>query len=99
MIPAGVAPSADPNKKARFPGLSYFEQPSCSGRADIRGLISLGTRRLVEGHLLVFLERLEAIALDRGEMREQIPSSGVMKPKPLASLNHLTVPDAIFIRP
>jgi hypothetical protein len=28
--------------------------------------------------------------------RSSLPSSGVMKPKPLESLNHLTVPIAMF---
>jgi len=31
--------------------------------------------------------------------RSSLPSSGVMKPKPLASLNHLTVPVAILLIP
>jgi len=39
----------------------------------------------------------EALTLDRGEVREEILAAviGLMKPKPFASLNHLTVPVAM----
>jgi hypothetical protein len=52
---------------------------------------------VTEGNALVFLQRLEAIRLNSREVSEQIFAAfvGVMKPKPFASLNHLTVPVAI----
>lgn len=46
-----------------------------------------------EGNLLAFLQALEAGALDGTEVNEQVVTAfRVMKPKPLASLNHFTVP-------
>ena len=46
-----------------------------------------------EGNLLAFLQGLEAGALDGTEVHKQVRAAfRVMKPKPLASLNHLTVP-------
>ena len=43
---------------------------------------------------LAFGQRLEPFSLDRGVMHEAVLAAvfGVMKPKPLASLNHFTVP-------
>jgi len=63
-------------KKPGFPGffysvLCFAELPRLRG-LDIGSLIALGAGRLVVRHFLVFLERLEAVSLDRGEVREQI---------------------------
>src|SRR4051794_5105015 len=41
-------------------------------RADVLRLRALGALRDVERHLLVFLQRLEAAALDRREVREEV---------------------------
>jgi len=46
----------------------------------------------VELHLLAFGQRLEAAVLNVAEMHEHVSACfAVMNPKPLASLNHLTV--------
>ena len=64
---------------------------------DVSSLLTLGAGHDFKRHLLAFLEGLEAFNLDCREVskRSSPPSSGVMKPKPLASLNHLTIPLAI----
>jgi len=63
-------------KKPGFPGFFYsvlcFAELSRLRGLDIGRLIALGAGRLVVRHFLVFLERLEAVSLDRGEVREQI---------------------------
>ena len=53
----------------------------------------------VEADPRAFGQRLEAVALDRRVVDEQVLPVviGVMKPKPLSSLNHLTVPVAILL--
>ena len=57
------------------------------------GLQALLALHDLERHALAFLQGLEARALDRAEVHEQVRTRfRVMKPKPLASLNHLTVP-------
>ncbi len=45
-----------------------------------------------ELNVLAFSQSFEAVTLDSGEVYEHVllPSAGVMKPKPLDSLNHLT---------
>jgi hypothetical protein len=50
-----------------------------------------------EGNFLAFLQALETAMLiaEKCAKRSSPPPSGVMKPKPFASLNHLTVPVAI----
>ena len=60
---------------------------------DVRGLQSLRTFDHIELHLRAFLQKAEAVGLNRAEVDEHILApSVVMKPKPFASLNHLTVP-------
>jgi len=60
-------------------------------------LLAFGALRDFELDLLTFFESLEAVHLDCGKMREQIFAAVIrmIKPKPLESLNHLTVPVAI----
>lgn len=45
-------------------------------------------------NFLIFVQRAEFIALDGGEWTKTslLPSSGVIKPKPLSALNHFTKP-------
>ena len=64
---------------------------------DVGRLGALRAFALLELDARAFGERLEALAGDIAVMDEEIlpPSSGVMKPYPLLSLNHLTVPVAI----
>ena len=50
-------------------------------------------------NFLIFVQRAEFIALDGGEMGTKtslLPSSGVIKPKPLSALNHFTKPVILF---
>jgi len=69
-----------------------------SERLDIRRLQAFGAALHFELDFLAFLQRLEAVHLDRGVMREQIFAafSRGDEAKPLESLNHLTVPVAIY---
>jgi hypothetical protein len=64
------------------------------------GLQALLALHDLEGHLLAFLQGLEAVPwIERKWTNTSGPLSGVMKPKPLASLNHLTVPsDDLTVR-
>jgi hypothetical protein len=50
----------------------------------------------LEAHLLPLLKRLESLRLHFRKKSSPL-SSGVMKPKPFASLNHFTVPVAIIV--
>ena len=72
------------------------------GRLHVHRIRALRPVLGVVADLGAFGERLEAAARDAGVMDEQIgvlPSSGVMKPYPFSSLNHLTVPVAIVAPP
>jgi len=70
--------------------------PTVADGLDRLHLVSLHTLLTLdgdEGNLLAFLQGLEAGAwMARKCTNRSGPLSGVMKPKPLASLNHLTVP-------
>src|SRR5215831_8870915 len=48
-----------------------------SGGLDIARLLPLRTRRHFERDLLTFLERLEALHLDRGEVREEVFTTAI----------------------
>jgi hypothetical protein len=68
---------------------------ACTQRGWIfAACLPLLTRRHLEAHSLVFLQRFETTALDLGKIREQVFSAAARwdKPKPGASLNHFTVP-------
>lgn len=84
-------------KKKPQPKPRFFVQARSrrgSDHANVRSLQAL----LALGHFkfdaLVFCQGLEAVALDFAEVSEQVfsPLSCAMKPKPLPSLNHFTVP-------
>jgi len=66
-------------------------------RFDVSRLQTLRSLFDIEGDRLTFRQGLEAAALDGGKMHEQVraASAGEIKPKPLDSLNHFTVPFAI----
>src|SRR5260370_37993213 len=51
-------------------------------RRDFRSLLALRALRHFEAHLLVFLQRLEAAALNLGEMREEVVTATVRSDKP-----------------
>ncbi len=93
-------------KKQKAPPVAGLPSRDIAGRfrrlsncLNLRGLFALLAHCLDVADLLAFLQRLEAIAFNRREMREQVVAAcvRVMKPKPLASLNHLTVPVSIFL--
>ena len=68
--------------------------------ANVRGLQPLGTLRDVELDLLPLAQRAEASAMNRRVMDEHIRSvSRAMNPYPFASLNHFTLPVAIYCPP
>jgi hypothetical protein len=63
-------------KKPGFPG--FFIQPGLLlDRLDVDSLVAFLAGRDVERHFLVFLEALEAVALDCREVREQILAAAV----------------------
>ncbi len=65
---------------------------------DVDGVRALGAVLGLEGHLRALGEGAEAAALMPvwWTNRSLPPSSGVMKPKPFSSLNHFTVPVAMW---
>ena len=65
-----------------------------SDRADVLRLGALGTLGDVELNLLVLVQGLVALGLNRRVVHETSspPSSCAMKPKPFSALNHFTVP-------
>ena len=77
-----------------------LRKAQASGGLDVRRLLALGAGRHFERDLLAFGQRLEAVHVDRAEVREQVFAAfiGVMKPKPSESLNHFTMPVAIFFK-
>ena len=64
---------------------------------NVRGLLTLGTLGDLELDFLTFFQGLKAAIwiAEKCANKSSLPSSGLMKPKPLESLNHLTVPVAI----
>src|SRR5690349_15546029 len=52
---------------------------SSAGTLDVACLLAFGALRNVEGDLLAFLERLEALHVDRREMREQVFAAAVRR--------------------
>jgi len=59
----------------------------------VLGLSPLGPLDHLKLHFLVFRQGAEAVALDGAVMHKDIrPLSRVIKPKPLESLNHFTLP-------
>src|SRR5688500_18007020 len=58
---------------------------------DVGRLLALGALRHIEGDLLAFLEGLEALHLDRGEMREEVFAAvvGCNEPVPLRVIEPL----------
>ncbi len=55
----------------------------------------------VIGHLRTLLQRAVTLAVDAGVMDKQVLLAviGVMKPNPLSSLNHFTVPVGMWVTP
>ena len=51
---------------------------------DVAGLLALGPRRDFERDLLTFLERLEALHVDRREVRKQVFTTTIRGDKPKA---------------
>jgi len=86
-------PRADEKKAAANRGFLLSGRRR-SDDADVRCLQALLALLDFEFDALVFLQRLESAALDVAEWakRSAPPESWAMKPKPLASLNHFTVP-------
>src|SRR5687767_4095830 len=70
-------------KKARSRGPLFVPLPRLHG-PDVGRLLALGAGRDVEGHLLVFLQALEARALDRREMREKVLAAAVRRDESVA---------------
>jgi hypothetical protein len=58
-------------------------------RRDFRGLLTLRALRYFKRDLLIFLQRLEAVALNLGKMREQVFAAAVRRDEPKA----LSAPD------
>src|SRR5207237_10686132 len=53
-------------------------------RLDVAGLLALGPRRDFERNLLTFLERLEALHVDRREVRKQVFTATIRGDEPKA---------------
>jgi hypothetical protein len=65
------------NKKARQAGLFSSVPPRLFRWADIRGLLAFGASGDIETHLLIFSQGFETIALNCGEVREQILATAI----------------------
>jgi hypothetical protein len=67
-------------KKPGFPGF-FHAGDLLLNRLDVDSLVAFLAGSDVERHFLVFLQALEAIALDRREVREQILATAVRSDK------------------
>jgi hypothetical protein len=67
---------AQGEKKPGFPGF-FIQTGLLLDRLDVDSLVAFLAGRDVERHFLVFLEALEAVALDCREVREQILAAAV----------------------
>jgi hypothetical protein len=63
-------------KKPGFPGF-FIQTGLLLDRLDVDSLVAFLAGRDVERHFLIFLEALEAVALDCREVREQILAAAV----------------------
>jgi predicted secreted protein len=95
-----IAVFVDKNKK-NPPEAGPYCTPENQARAIFDACLPLGpcvTSKETFSPSLRVLNPPMVIA-EKCAKRSSLPSSGVMKPKPLASLNHLTVPVAILLLP
>src|SRR5205807_4178022 len=60
--------------------LRFFMSESLH-RLDVAGLLALGSRRYFERNFLSFLERLEALHVDRREVRKQVFTTAIGRDK------------------
>jgi hypothetical protein len=76
---AAVTLKTQQARPMRVPG--FFRAWNRSGHLDVGGLLALGTLNDLKGDLLAFFERLEAVHVDGGKMREQVVAAIVRSDK------------------
>src|SRR5262245_11041909 len=76
----GGAGKTTQTKKPGFPGfVPRLRRRALFGGANVGRLLALGPGGHVERDALVLLERLETLALDRGEMCEEVLATAVRR--------------------
>src|SRR6185503_19160991 len=93
----GIVIFSRSNRKARLPGLFSSQAGQTCLMFAARGPFGLcSTSYCTLSCSLSVLKPLAWMA-EKWTKRSLLPSSGVIKPKPLASLNHFTVPVLMFV--